>query len=219
MASWLLRAQWAHRDESIEERALRVDRTLTAVAVAFPEVHAWTQDERWGYHVLEADGSTPLADMVEATTKILSNGSSTTRLHLQSTGELPWLFDLSMGNTLTTASDQLTLHWSDDDALTESERFAQVLRAVVSIWEPDWASIADTELATAAGLFRRGIPTMGWLTYIRGLVAGAYGIDIDLTPFERGTLLQAPVSPADLLPVHICAAAALVGITPEDSNS
>ena len=30
MASWLLRAQWPHRDESVEHRALRVGRTLTA---------------------------------------------------------------------------------------------------------------------------------------------------------------------------------------------
>ncbi|MEU0091770.1 hypothetical protein [Kribbella sp. NPDC006257] len=217
MASWLLRAQWTHRDETIEHRALRVGRTLTAVAVAFPDVHLWTQDERWGYHVLECDAATPLQEMVEATTKVLSNGSSTTRLHLQSTGDLPWLFDLSMGGTLTTAADQLTLHWSDDDALIQSERFAQVLRAVVTIWEPEWASIADTELAAAAGVFRRGIPMMGWLTYVRGLVAGAHGIDINLTPFERGTLLQAPVAPADLTPVHVCAAAALVGIAPEGS--
>jgi hypothetical protein len=48
------------------------------------------------------------------------------------------------------------------------------------------------------------------------MIAGAHGIDIALTPFERGTLLQAPVAPIDLSPVHICAAAALVGITPED---
>ena len=86
----------------------------------------------------------------------------------------------------------------------------------MTIWEPQWASIADTELAAAAGVFRRGIPMMGWLTYVRGLVAGAHGIDITLTPFERGTLLQAPVAPADLTPVHICAAAALVGIAPEE---
>jgi len=215
MASWLLRAQWAHRDESVEQRALRVGRTLTAVAVAFPDVHNWTQDERWGYHVLGADGSRPLEEMVEATTKVLANGSSSTRLHLQSTGELPWLFDLSTGGTLTTVSDQLTLHWSDENAISQPERFAQVLRAVVTIWEPEWASIADTELAAAAGVFRRGIPMVGWLTYVRGLVAGAYGIDIELTPFERGTLLQAPVDPIDLTPVHICAAAALVGIAPE----
>jgi hypothetical protein len=215
MASWLLRAQWSHRDERVEERALRVDRTLTAIAVAFPDVHVWTQDERIGYHVLEADGSTPLEEMVEATTKVLANGSNSTRLHLQSAGDLPWLFDLSTGDTATTSADQLTLHWSDEEALAHHDRFAQVLRAVVTIWEPEWASIADTELATAAGLFRRGIPTMGWLTYVRGLVAGAYGIDINLTPFERGTLLQAPVPPTELTPVHICAAAALVGITPQ----
>ncbi|MDX6237332.1 MAG: hypothetical protein QOG10_2147 [Kribbellaceae bacterium] len=215
MASWLLRAQWAHRDQSVEERALRVGRTLTAVAVAFPDVYAWTQDERWNYHALEADTAGPLHEMVDATTKVLSNGSSTTRLHLQSTGELPWLFDLAMGGTLTTASDQLTLHWTDDEALAQSELFAQVLRAVVTIWEPDWASIADTELAAAAGVFRRGIPMVGWLTYVRGLVAGAHGIDIELTPFEHGTLLRAPVTPAELTPVHVCAAAALVGIAPE----
>ena len=217
MASWLLRAQWTHRDESVEHRALRVGRTLTAVAVAFPDVHSWTQDEHWGFHVLDADCSSPLREMVEATTKVLANGSSTTRLHLQSTGELPWLFDLSMGDgTLTTVSDQLTLHWSDEDAIKQSDRLAQVMRAVVSIWEPDWASIADTELAAEAGIFRRGVPMMGWLTYVRGMVAGAYGIDIDLTPFERGTLLQAPVAPIDLTPLHICAAAALVGIMPDD---
>jgi hypothetical protein len=188
---------------------------LTAVAVAFPDVYTWTQDERWDYHALEADAAGPLHEMVDATTKVLSNGSSTTRLHLQSTGELPWLFDLSMGGTLTSASDQLTLHWTDDEALAQSELFAQVLRAVVTIWEPDWASIADTELAAAAGVFRRGIPMVGWLTYVRGLVAGAHGIDIELTPFERGTLLRAPVTPAELTPVHVCAAAALVGIAPE----
>ena len=216
MASWLLRAQWTHRDESVDQRALRVGATLTAVAVAFPDAHDWTQDERLGYHVLESDGSRPLEEMVEATTKVLANGSSSTRLHLQSTGDLPWLFDLSMGGTLTTASDQLTLHWSDEDALSQPERFAQVLRAVITIWEPEWASIADTELAAAAGVFRRGIPMVGWLTYVRALVAGAYGIDIELTPFERGTLLQAPVDPIDLTPVHICAAAALVGIAPEE---
>ena len=51
---------------------------------------------------------------------------------------------------------------------------------------------------------------------VRGMVAGAPGIDITLTPYERGTLLRAPVSPIDLTPVHICAAAALVGIAPEE---
>ena len=57
MASWLLRAQWAHLDQTVEERALRVSRTLTAVAVAFPDVYAWTQDERWEYQALESDAA------------------------------------------------------------------------------------------------------------------------------------------------------------------
>lgn len=216
MASWLLRAQWAHREETVEQRAIRVCTTLTAVAVAFPDVHAWTQDERRDFHALEAEDGAPLREMVDASTKVRPDGSSATRLHLQSTGELPWLFDLSMGGNPRMVSDQLTLHWTDDDALIQSERFAQVLRAVVTIWEPDWASIADTELAAAAGVFRRGVPMVGWLTYVRGLVAGAHGIDIELTPFERGTLLRAPVAPTDLTPVHVCAAAALVGIAPEE---
>lgn len=215
MASWLLRAQWAHRGESLEERALRVGRILTAVAVAFPDVYAWTQDDRWNYHALELDTVSPVREMVKSATKTNADGSATTRLHLQSSGDLPWLFDLSMGLQPLTSSDQLTLHWTDDDALIQSERFAEVLRAVVTIWEPDWASIADTELAAAAGVFRRGIPMIGWLTYVRGLVTKAHGIDIELTPFERGTLLRAPVTPAELTPVHVCAAAALVGIAPE----
>jgi hypothetical protein len=215
MASWLLRAKWAHRGEPLEERASRIERTLTAVAVAFPEVHAWTQDDRWTFHTWELDTSGPVRELTSSATKLNLDNSRTTRLHLQSAGELPWLFDLSMGLQPLTASDQLTLHWTDDDALVQAERFAEVLRAVVTIWDPDWASIADTELAAAAGVFRRGIPMIGWLTYVRGLVTKAHGIDIELTPFERGTLLRAPVTPAELTPVHVCAAAALVGIAPQ----
>jgi len=217
MASWLLRAQWAPRRDTVVERAVRVARTLTAVAVAFPDVLSWTQDDRWEVQALEQDVAGLILRMVEATTKERPDGSNTTRLHLQSSGDLPWLLDLSTGAEQPTASDQLTLHWTDDDALIESERFAQVLRAVVSIWEPDWASIADTELAARAGVFRRGLPMVGWLTYVRGLVAGAHGIDIELTPFERGTLLRAPVAPTELTPLHVCAAAALVGIAPEEA--
>lgn len=217
MGSWLLRAQWAYRGEPVDERAVRVGQTLTAVAVAFPEVHSWTQDDRWSHQVLGADTANRVQQVVTAATKVTSDGLATTRLHLQSSGELPWLFDLSMGLQPLTSSDQLTLHWTDDDALSQSERFAEVLRAVVTIWEPNWASIADTELAAVAGVFRRGIPTVGWLTYVRSLVTKVYGVDIDLTPFGRGTLLRAPVTPAELTPVHLCAAAALVGIAPQAS--
>ena len=210
MASWLLRAQWQGRNDSPAELATRVAATLTAVAVAFPEASAWTQDDRFDLDALTAEATGPIEDLVAGVT----SAAGMTRLHLQSNGDLPWLFDLSAG-AQSPVADHLTLHWSDEDALADSERFAQVLRAVVSIWEPDWASIADTDLAAEAGIFRRGIPMIGWLTYVRGMVAGAHGIDISLSPFERGTLLQAPVSPAELSPVHVCAAAALVGIMPE----
>ncbi|WP_328992597.1 hypothetical protein OG394_00020 [Kribbella sp. NBC_01245] len=213
MASWLLRAQWTGREDSpVPDVAGRVAATLTAVAVAFPEASSWTQDDRFGVDALTVETSGPIEELVAGVT----SATGVTRLHLQSGGELPWLFDLAAGAE-GPATDQLTLHWSDESALADSERFAQVLRAVVSIWEPEWASIADTDLAAEAGIFRRGIPMIGWLTYVRGMVTGADGVDIDLVPFERGTLLQAPVSPAELSPVHICAAAALVGIMPEIS--
>ena len=163
---------------SVEHRALRVGRTLTAVAVAFPDVHLWTQDERWGYHALEADAATPLRGNGrrhhQGPLERLEHHPAPPAEHRRP----PLAVRPLDGWNLTTVADQLTLHWSDDDALSQSERFAQVLRAVVTIWEPEWASIADTELAAAAGVFRRGIPMMGWLTYVRGLVAGAHGIDI-----------------------------------------
>jgi hypothetical protein len=212
MASWLLRAQWQGRNAATGDLAGRVAATLTAVAVAFPETSSWTQDDRFDIDALTAEATGPIEDLVAGVT----SAAGVTRLHLQSDGDLPWLFDLSAG-ARAPGADHLTLHWSDEEALADSDRFAQVLRAVVSIWEPEWASIADTDLAAAAGIFRRGIPMIGWLTYVRGMVAGADGVDISLSPFERGTLLQAPVSPAELATVHVCAAAALVGIMPEIS--
>jgi hypothetical protein len=169
---WLLNAAWGPRTETLEQCARRLDRFLRAIAAVDSSFVLWQRSGDRSRRPLTPDA---LEDLLASGTHRTDDPSH------RPIPDLGWTIGLSNG--LRNKASQMTitcgsthsqvgnsLHWTLPlgglrDGLFRLDATMTLLEAVVTSWQPDWATVVSFNHLTAQGKswYQH---TFGWMVYL-----------------------------------------------------
>lgn len=197
-------AYWGPRTEPVEQCADRLGRFLSLVAEAHPALRQW-----YGKGTSRKAARKPIETTHTELVHLLERGRNRRDVGGQPIDELGFSVSMWNGGTPTVAlgatvgaapqSAGILNHClldfpapvDEGRELYAPEVAARVFQAIVTCWEPNWASLTSSSLRTIQHA-PAGSPVIGWLTYLTADVpaAGSAPAGLSVRPLGGGTLIS-----------------------------